>query len=195
MNTIIKRKIMAFILPALLISSVFAACHSGIAPDIPETKDNLPKDTLIKIYKKERVLKLYVDGNLIETFKTGLGSSPEGDKNVEGDRKTPTGTYYICTRNEQSRFTLFLGISYPNSSDAKRGLDSGIIDAATYESIKKAEDEKTRPPWKTALGGEVGIHGGGNAKDWTWGCIALSDDDIRILWQYAKLETPVEIFE
>ena len=155
----------------------------------------VPSQTQIKIFKQDRVLELYGDGELIGRFKSALGTSPVGDKNKEGDRKTPEGKYYVCTRNDKSQFTLFLGISYPNIDDAKRGLEQGLIDQATFDKIKRAIDNKTLPPWKTPLGGEVGIHGGGNSSDWTFGCIAVSDDDIRIIWQYAPLGTPVDIYE
>lgn len=157
--------------------------------------DNDANNTLIEIYKSDRILNLYVEGELINTFNIALGSFPEGDKNKQGDKKTPTGSYYVCTRNEHSRFTLFLGVSYPNASDAKRGLENGLINEAIFESIVTATESKTLPPWQTPLGGAIGIHGGGNESDWTLGCIALSDDDIRTLWQYAKLKTPVEIYE
>ena len=154
-----------------------------------------PEQSLIKVYKKKRVLELYGDGRLLGRFKVALGGSPEGDKNREGDLKTPIGNYYICTRNNKSRFFLFMGVSYPNVEDGARGFESGLIDRSTYEFIKEAERSKTVPPWNTPLGGEVGIHGGGNEHDWTLGCIALSDEDIKLVWQYTSKGTPVEIYE
>jgi murein L,D-transpeptidase YafK len=157
--------------------------------------DNVPSNTSIKIYKGKRILELYGNDKLIGRFKIALGRSPEGDKNEEGDTKTPEGSYYICTRNDNSKFTLFLGLSYPNTEDAKRGLKNNLITPDIYEEIKTAEDLKQCPPWNTPLGGEVGIHGGGNTPDWTLGCIALSDENIRIVWDYAPLKTPVDIFE
>jgi len=157
--------------------------------------EQTPSYTNIKIYKGKRILELYGNDKLIGRFKIALGSSPEGDKNREGDSKTPEGTYYICTRNSNSKFTLFLGISYPNTEDAKRGLENNLITGEIYEAIKAAEELKQCPPWNTHLGGEVGIHGGGNTPDWTLGCIALSNENIQIIWDYAPLKTPVEIFE
>lgn len=151
--------------------------------------------TLIRVFKKQRLMKLYVDGQLVNDFKVGLGFSPTGDKSKEGDGKTPVGQYYICTRNDKSRFTLFLGISYPNIEDAKKGLESGLINEDTFNRIKSANERKVQPPWKTPLGGEVGIHGSGNSSDWTWGCVALSDEDIKTIWKHAKLKTPIEIYE
>lgn len=158
----------------------------------PEVK---PKSVEIKIFKKQRELELYGNGVAIGRFKIGLGDNPEGDKNKEGDSRTPTGEYYICSRNDKSNFCLFLGLSYPNIEDAQRGLDNGLIDKSTFNKIKKAQELKRLPPWDTPLGGAVGIHGGGNSTDWTLGCIAVKNEDVKILWEYAKLKTPVTIYE
>lgn len=148
----------------------------------------------IKVYKADRRLELFGDEKLIGRFKIALGSKPIGDKEKEGDRKTPEGEYYVCTRNDKSRFTLSLGLSYPNINDAKRGLDKGLIDNSIFNDISKAINSKKRPPWNTPLGGEIMIHGAGNSKDWTWGCIALSDEDIRILWDYVPIGTSIIIY-
>jgi len=158
----------------------------------PQTK---PASTSIKIYKGLRVLELYGDRVMIGRFKIALGGNPTGDKNQEGDSRTPEGQYYICTRNDRSRFTLFLGLSYPNIEDAQRGLENQLINSATFDNIKRAIEQKQQPPWNTPLGGAVGIHGKGNEYDWTLGCIALSDEDIKILWEYVPLITPVEILK
>lgn len=155
----------------------------------------MPDTTSIKVYKELRILELYGDDNLIGRFKIALGGSPIGDKNMEGDSKTPEGEYYICTRNDKSKFTLFLGLSYPNIDDAKRGLEAGLIDEKTFRDISKTIEQKKRPQWNTPLGGAVGIHGKGNTHDWTLGCIALSDEDIKILWKYVPLKTKVDIYK
>jgi murein L,D-transpeptidase YafK len=219
MDKNILEKCLGFVLSIVLLTASFSACNSKppmeIPPDIDNNTNNISNsnsntiyessannihdsnamNTHIEIYKSDRILRLYVEDKLIYTFDIALGSSPEGDKNKQGDKRTPTGSYYVCTRNEQSRFTLSLGVSYPNASDAKRGLENGLINEATFESIVKAEESKTLPPWQTPLGGEIGIHGVGNKSDWTLGCIALSDDDKRTLWQYVKLKTPINIYE
>jgi murein L,D-transpeptidase YafK len=156
---------------------------------------NPPKEVSIKVFKRLRVLELYGDDKLLGRFKIALGKAPEGDKSVEGDGRTPVGKYYICTRNEGSKYILFLGLSYPNTEDAERGLRNGIITEEVYRSIEAAEAKGQRPPWNTPMGGQVGIHGGGNSHDWTEGCIALSDKDIILLGRYVTYNTPVHIFE
>ena len=148
----------------------------------------------IIIYKEERELELYVDAECIGIYKIGLSSEPLGTKDREGDRRVPEGKYYVCTRNEKSRFTFFLGISYPNISDARRNLDSGAIDQRTFNRIKKAIENGKRPPWDTPLGGEIGIHGGGGSRDWTLGCIAVADEEILFIKDHTPLGTPVRIY-
>jgi hypothetical protein len=68
-----------------------------------------------------------------------------------------------------------------------------MITRAEHEAILAAHRERRCPPWKTALGGEVGIHGGGVGRDWTLGCIALENRDVDELWQALPLGTPVLI--
>ncbi|KAA8674322.1 murein L,D-transpeptidase family protein [Clostridium sp. MT-14] len=154
-----------------------------------------PNKTSIKIYKSKRVMELYGDGNLIGRFKIGLGRVPQGKKEAEGDKKTPEGDYYICYINSQTKYTYFLGISYPNVEDAQNALDKNIINRTQYERIKYAIKNKKQPPWNTPLGGAIGIHGGGSKYNWTYGCVALSNEDMNILKKYAHLETSVKIYK
>jgi murein L,D-transpeptidase YafK len=192
----------------LLIFLMTVACdlNSYVTQSNKESRDNMneefffkkpeikPEKTEIKVYKKDRILELYGDGELIGRFKVALGGAPEGNKKKEGDKRTPEGRYYICTRNGNSKFKLFLGLSYPDVKAAEVGISEGLIDKDTYNKIEAAQELKIQPPWNTPLGGEVGIHGGGTASDWTAGCIALSDEDIEIIWEYAPMKTPMEIY-
>jgi murein L,D-transpeptidase YafK len=134
------------------------------------------------IYKKERRLSLLDDsGREILSCPIGLGSSPLGPKEREGDGRTPEGTYFICLKRETGKYGMALGISYPNEEDAQSAFIQGRIDEKTLAAIISAIREGRRPPWGTALGGEIYLHGGG-ASDWTAGCIALSDADMKNLF-------------
>lgn len=149
----------------------------------------------IQVYKGQRRLDFIEDGTCIHSFRISLGFSPEGNKLRDGDGRTPEGSYYICTKNPASKFTLFLGLSYPNNEDAKRGLDEGLISKEEYDSILADIDNRRRPNWETTLGGKIGIHGMGASRDWTAGCIAMEDDDIRWLWDHTELGDIVEIYQ
>ncbi len=147
----------------------------------------------IIIQKSKRLLELRDGDALFAVYPIGLGRAPVGDKAQEGDSKTPEGAYYICTRNSNSKFYLSLGLSYPNAKDAEQGLAQGRITQSEYDQITAALRQKKQPPWNTALGGEIMIHGGGSASDWTAGCIALDNDAMDVLWAYCPLQTPVVI--
>lgn len=130
---------------------------------------------------------------MLKAYEIALGHQGLAAKRREGDHLTPEGDFYICTHGQQSAFHLFLGISYPGVADADRGLREGLITAAQHRAILEAQRRKLRPSWNTPLGGTVGLHGGGTGSEWTWGCIALSDEDIEELWIACPLGTPVRI--
>lgn len=151
------------------------------------------KEPRVVIRKKARELSLYDGSELLRRYRVVLGANVSGDKEREGDRKTPEGTFYICTRNGASRFHKFMGLSYPAPEDAARGLKARRITRAEHDAILAAHRKKECPPWKTALGGEVGIHGGGIDRDWTLGCIALPNEAVDELWAALRMGDPVEI--
>jgi murein L,D-transpeptidase YafK len=152
-----------------------------------------PESPRVVIRKAKRELVLYDGDKPLKTYKVGLGTDPVADKRREGDGCTPEGDFNICTKNDRSRFHLFLGISYPNAEDAERGRKTNLISEAEYRDIVEAVNSKRRPPWDTRLGGEIGIHGNGAGSDWTLGCIALSNEDIEELFMLLDLGTPVTI--
>src|SRR5262245_61252081 len=47
------------------------------------------KDPRIEVHKAERRLFLYSAGKILRTYKIGLGLSPIGDKERQGDHRTP----------------------------------------------------------------------------------------------------------
>ena len=154
-----------------------------------------PGDVEIRIYKGRRTLELIMDGETAGRFPIGLGFAPEGDKERQGDGRTPVGEYYVCSRNDRSNYYLSLGVSYPNTEDAQGALESGLIDRETYERIADAEARRALPDWDTPLGGAICIHSGGSQTDWTWGCIATEDETMDILWEYCPHGTPILIYE
>jgi murein L,D-transpeptidase YafK len=151
------------------------------------------KDPHIIVRKKQRALEVYDGGKLVKTFTVVLGFAPSGDKEIEGDGKTPEGEFYVFTKNAGSKFHLSLGLSYPSKDDAERGLDAGVITRSERDAIVSAIDNKTMPPQKTALGGEIYIHGGGVESDWTWGCVALKNEEIEELFRLIPVGTKVMI--
>ena len=151
------------------------------------------KDPRIVVFKSKRQLKLYSAGSLVRTYKVGLGLNPVDDKKRQGDRATPEGEFYIFVKNNKSAYYLSLGLSYPNIEDAERGLRDGLISLTQHDAIVKAIKRKATPPQNTALGGDIYIHGNGAGSDWTWGCVALENEDMRELFDAVQVGTPVAI--
>jgi murein L,D-transpeptidase YafK len=157
----------------------------------------------ILVKKGERKLYLYVlEGGkerLAKTYQIALGNNPTGSKGRQGDGATPEGDYYITHKNARSRFFLSLGVSYPNIADAEKGLKEGLITKAEHQAIVGAIRAKTKPPQNTRLGGDIFIHGGGTGKlfglvqDWTLGCVALENEEIKELFEMIPVKTPVKI--
>ena len=162
---------------------------------IVSASQTLPKmkNPRIVIKKEMRSLELFDGDNLVKTYKIALGFAPDGDKIKQGDGKTPEGEFYIFTKNDRSKFYLSLGVSYPNIEDAKRGLRDKLITKAQHDAILKAIENGRTPPQNTALGGEIYIHGGGVGNDWTWGCAALENADIKEIFGAVSVGAPVKI--
>ncbi len=147
----------------------------------------------IVISKNKRRLMLYSADKIVRLYRVGLGTDPINDKVREGDRRTPEGEFYIFTRNEHSAYYLSLGLSYPNIEDARRGLRDGLITREQHDGIVAAIRKKGTPPQNTPLGGEIYIHGNGSQRDWTWGCVALDNKDMRELFDAVPTKTEVVI--
>lgn len=132
----------------------------------------------ILIEKAARRLTVFRAGEAVKTYQIALGFSPEGDKIREGDGRTPEGLFTIDRRNPNSAYHLSLGIDYPQPEDLARAQAGGY-----------------------SAGGDIFIHGQPNGLgrvatlpgDWTAGCVALSDAEIRELWAIAPNGTEVEI--
>jgi murein L,D-transpeptidase YafK len=147
----------------------------------------------IIIIKSRRVLKLYSRDEVVRRYRIGLGLSPIEDKVRQGDRRTPEGDFYICLKNPGSQFYRSLGLSYPNREHADRGFRDGLITRGQYDQIVRAIERKRLPLQNTRLGGEIFIHGSGSASDWTWGCIALDNKDMKELFDAVPIGTSVTV--
>jgi len=148
---------------------------------LPEKE--LPADTKIDkliVLKSERIMNAYSNGKIVKVYKVSLGQNASGDKEFQGDKKTPEGEYTINDKNPNSGYHKNLGVSYPNSKD-----------------IQDAKSKGLDP------GGEIKIHGIKNGigfigkfhrlTNWTAGCIAVTDSEIDELYNGVELGTPIII--
>ena len=146
----------------------------------------------VVITKHNHTLVVYDGDEAVLHIPVVLGKNP-ADKQREGDLCTPEGEFYVCYKNPDSKYHRFLGLSYPTVEDAERGLRDKLIKPIEAEQIRQAVAEKKCPPWKTALGGEVGLHGPCPNVTWTHGCVAMSTEQIERLYDLLDIGDPVTI--
>ncbi len=147
---------------------------------LPAQASDFPVADKIVVEKENRKLHLLNNGEVFRTFDIALGIAPIGDKEREGDQKTPEGLYSLDTRNPDSDYFLSIHISYPSSADRSTARRKG------YDP-----------------GGAIMIHGQPNMptfsaayyrkEDWTNGCIAVSNSDMIDIWLMTPNEIPIEI--
>jgi hypothetical protein len=147
----------------------------------------------IYIYKSQRRLLVVQDEVLIRDYRVGLGPRPNGDKQWQGDGRTPEGDFFVCLKKPNSSYHKSLGLSYPSPKHAERALVAGNISTEDFRKIVQAIDSHSPPPWDTVLGGQIFIHGGGAHDDWTKGCIALYNTDMDELFEIVSVGVQVEI--
>ena len=189
----IGRRTLILVVTAIAAALLAVLNAQLVLPQMGNSKIKDLKEPRILIRKAARTLEVYDGSRLVRTFRMVLGFSPEFDKEIEGDGRTPEGEFYVFTKNPKSRFRLSLGLSYPAPDDAERGFSGGLITRDERAEILKAAREQGMPPQKTRLGGEIYIHGGGTADDWTDGCIALDNDEMTELFEAIPVGTPVSV--
>jgi len=132
----------------------------------------------VLVLKGERKLLLMKGNEVLKTYSLSLGGNPVGPKIMEGDRRTPEGSYVLDRHNAHSLYHRSIHISYPNADDVARAKHFGV-----------------------PTGGELYIHGlpndykgpTGQMGDWTEGCIAVTNAEIDEIWRVVADGTPIEI--
>ena len=141
---------------------------------------DFPVADKVLIEKSKRQLHLLKNGTAFRTFRIALGIRPVGDKEREGDFKTPEGNYILDMRNPNSEFFLSIHVSYPNRDDIRSARAKGV-DPGGAIMIHGQPNEPTRSEayYRT--------------QDWTNGCIAVSNSDMIDIWLMTENNTPIEI--
>ena len=162
------RKLSFMLLPALFL------LQGGLQAGVFPLADRVVVD------KSDRKLHLMQGGAVFRTYDIALGIRPVGDKEYEGDFRTPEGRYLLDARNPNSEFFLSIRVSYPNGQDVREARAKGLDP-----------------------GGAIMIHGQPNVptrsetyyrtQDWTNGCIAVSNSDMIDIWLMTGDNTPIEI--
>ena len=157
----------------------FHGAISGLIDALIQAGEFPTADKVI-IEKAARKLYLLMDGEVFRTFDIAQGIMPVGDKEREGDFKTPEGNYRLDLRNPASDYFLSIRVSYPDEKDMAEARQRGVDP-----------------------GGSIMIHGQPNepthsetyyrTQDWTNGCIAVSNSDMIDIWLMTDENTPIEI--
>ncbi|MEO7775547.1 MAG: L,D-transpeptidase family protein [Steroidobacteraceae bacterium] len=144
----------------------------------PSTK--LPTADRVVVRKGARRMDLLSGDRVLRSYRIALGLSPTGHKERSGDFRTPEGTYRLARRNARSEFFLSIQVSYPNEADLANARRNG---------------------WQA--GGSIMIHGLPNTlkhdpnyyrtRDWTDGCIAVSNSEMVEIWMLTNSNTPIDI--
>lgn len=142
----------------------------------------IAKADKVLVLKSKRQMHLLKDNAVIKTYTISLGDQPIGHKQQEGDERTPVGLYTLDWRNNKSTCYKSIHISYPNQTDKEHAQRLGVLP-----------------------GGSIMIHGLFNGsgwmgrfhrwKDWTNGCIAVTNAEMDEIWQSVANGTPIEIKE
>lgn len=138
------------------------------------------KVDLVKIDKSEQKLYLIEKGKILKVYHIALGANPKGHKRQEGDSKTPEGSYVLDYKNKTSSYYRSIHISYPNKADKLSAKKRGV-----------------------SAGGFIMIHGQPNGmgklsaitqlRNWTDGCIALTNDQMDEFMKMVSVGTKIHI--
>ena len=134
-----------------------------------------PEVKHVVVNKDARRMYLLGTQGVLKSYDVGLRFAPVGDKKVEGDGKTPEGTYIIDRRNPNSEFYRSIGVSYPDKDDLEESKELGKSPGGDIFIHGR--------PWKYRKGGQ----------DWTAGCIAVTNREIRQIYSMVKDGTPITI--
>lgn len=150
----------------------------------PRILMELEGDLAIVIDKKNYILSIYQNRNELKRYPINLGAKPTNRKLHYDNMSTPEGIYKISYYNEESAFHRSIWVSYPNSEDRRR-----------YRKAKESGELPLINGKIPHIGGSITIHGGGVGNNWTWGCIAMNNDDLDEIREFCKmpLGTPILI--
>lgn len=165
----------AFTFWLLLISAGIVWMEIAASPLPPNAKA-----TSIVVEKSKHLMTVYSHNVVLRTYHVSLGRSDSAAKQQEGDNRTPEGHYIIDAKNAQSPYYKSLHISYPSVDDLVRAKAQGVSPGGAVMIHGLRNDLKWLGP----------LH---RFKDWTRGCVAVTDTEMDEIWQMVDVGTPIEI--
>lgn len=180
------------LLLCLLLVSV-SGLNAGRFEDLYTVKVNRnnidPDKVFLLIDKSDYRLYLYEDVTLRKVYKVVFGNRDQSDKRLEGDRRTPEGTFRIQSKRFDKSWSRFMLLDYPNE--------------ISWTKFHQLQSQGIVPA-NASIGGGIGIHGveyESGIRDnyvesrinWTLGCISMKTMDVAELYEIIKVGTPVVI--
>jgi len=160
------------------------------------------QDIVVVVEKSINKMTVFYQGKPLKSFLCVSGVNSQGDKQRQGDNRTPEGRFFITDKellnDDPYLGHKWMGISYPDIPHAQKALENDLISFNQYQEIVSANEKKLQPPQDTPLGGWIGIHGGREdltkkSINWTEGCLAMQDKDLEELYGLVQYGTPVII--
>jgi murein L,D-transpeptidase YafK len=134
----------------------------------------------VLVVKSEKKLYLQKNSKTFATFSVVFGSNPKGHKEKQGDGRTPEGRYTIDRKNDKTGFYKALHISYPSENDIAAAKAKGVNPGGKIY----IHGQKLGYAWATRVT---------QSRNWTKGCIALTNEDMKKVWDAVEEGTPIEI--
>lgn len=159
---------------AVICLSLSLFSHANPAPELE------PRIDKVLVIKSERRLHLLSRGETFKSYRISLGKQPTGPKLREGDKRTPEGFYWIDWRKSSEKYNLSMHISYPNARDQARARSENVPPGSMIMIHGTPLDDEY-PEWYF------------HTLDWTEGCIALRNADMREVWSLVADGTLIEI--
>lgn len=187
-----------------LTSSVTGSAGNHFLHDVDTGISLLPVDddvVWLHISLQDRTVSVVRGRNVFHVIPHfAIGINGADNLRIRGSAMTPKGEFRIERINPNSQYTTFLGINYPNPAVAEQALATGLITEEEAERIRRYYQQHRLSYPNTALGGDIGIHGLGSRDpflnervDWTEGCLAIENGQIRLLSSLVGIDTPVLI--
>ena len=140
----------------------------------------------IIVDKSDYELKVYDDEGWYATYPIVFGSKDLSDKMLEGDKRTPNGKFKVIIKKIHPKWGPELLLDFPND-----------------ESIQLFNDRKAKGliPRNAKIGGGIAIHATRPQEEWTidnfynWtdGCVSVKYTEMKDLFSYIPIGTPVTI--
>ena len=166
------------------LTSISLAAMAFVTSTSFKPNAHFPDEFTIVVDKSDHTMKVFKGNNLAYQYTVVFGNDDMGDKMVQGDRKTPEGTFHISYMRKHNKWNKFMLLDYPTKAD--------------YEKFNERKAQGLIPQ-HAKIGGDIGIHGTwphdditiDRKRNWTLGCISLKNEDTDELYQNVTVGTKI----